>query len=307
MTRAAGWERFVEQLRRDWRPGTHPLAAHPERLFEPLRWVPDPWQLAVLRSNVRQTLILCARQMGKSLCAAAKALLKALTKPGSLSVIISRSQDQAAEVLLKVTVLHRAWLGELRGRALERAVSNWGLRHLAAPDPDELGYEVDTVRDNVLSKCFDNGSRIETFACKGETAVGTTTDLLILDEAARMPDPVYLSVRPTLAIAQSAGRGELLALSTPFGRRGWFWEAHRQCDEAERQGKRLPWHRVSIGVEECPRISAEFLEEEKAAMGAFWYGQEYELKWLDAADAVFRGEDVERTLAQVSGRLFEEV
>src|SRR5436190_1727587 len=44
--------------------------------------------------------------------------------------------------------------------------------------------------------------------------------LLVLDEAARIPDALYRSVRPMLAVSG----GRLVALSTPFGRRGWFWQ-----------------------------------------------------------------------------------
>jgi hypothetical protein len=43
--------------------------------------------------------------------------------------------------------------------------------------------------------------------------------LMICDEAARIEDPLYYSVQPMLAVSQS----RLIALSTPFGRRGWFF------------------------------------------------------------------------------------
>jgi hypothetical protein len=43
----------------------------------------------------------------------------------------------------------------------------------------------------------------------------------------------------------------------------------------------------------CPRISAEFLEEEKRSMGQWWYDQEYGCVFLDAETQAFRREDVE--------------
>jgi hypothetical protein len=44
--------------------------------------------------------------------------------------------------------------------------------------------------------------------------------LVIVDEAARVPDDLYRAVRPMLAVSQ----GRLIALSTPFGQRGWFYD-----------------------------------------------------------------------------------
>jgi hypothetical protein len=255
------------------------------------------------------------RQTGKSLTAAAKALLTALTRPKSLSVIISRSQNQAAEVLLKVKILYNAYADLRRERLRLPAWRPTPLGRIP-DDSDELGVEVIgelddfavSVRDNVLRKEFSNGSRIVTMACKGETSVGSTTDLLILDEAARMPDPVYYSVRPTLAIAQSKGRGELLCLSTPFGKRGWFWDAWKGCEEAELSGKTPAWSRTTIAVEQCPRITAEFLDQEREAMGDHWYEQEYMCRFREAVDAVFRESDISRATSNtVPGRLFAEV
>ena len=44
--------------------------------------------------------------------------------------------------------------------------------------------------------------------------------LLVIDEAARVSDPLYYAVRPMLAVSG----GKLVALSTPFGQKGHFWQ-----------------------------------------------------------------------------------
>jgi hypothetical protein len=46
------------------------------------------------------------------------------------------------------------------------------------------------------------------------------TSLLIVDEAARVDDELYYAVRPMLAVSG----GVLMMLSTPFGKRGVFYE-----------------------------------------------------------------------------------
>ena len=48
----------------------------------------------------------------------------------------------------------------------------------------------------------------------------------------------------------------------------------------------------------CPRISAEFLEEERESMGEWWYGQEYGCAFMDAQSAAFGREDVERAFRE---------
>ena len=64
-----------------------------------------------------------------------------------------------------------------------------------------------------------NGSRILCLPGKEETVRCFSPSLLIIDEASRVPDDLYRSVRPMLAVS----KGRLIALSTYFGQRGWFF------------------------------------------------------------------------------------
>jgi len=66
---------------------------------------------------------------------------------------------------------------------------------------------------------------------------------MLIDEAARVSDELYRSVRPFLAVAD----GDLWLMSTPFGKRGFFYE------EWEDGGPR--WTRFKITAPECPRIT----------------------------------------------------
>jgi len=120
-----------------------------------------------------------------------------------------------------------------------------------------------------------NGSRIVSLPGAEQTIRGYSgVDLLIIDEAARVEDPLYYAVRPMLAVS----RGRLIAMSSPFGRRGWFF------NEWTGPG---PWERIKVTAAECPRISAEFLAEERAALGPWWFSQEYECVFADPVDSVF--------------------
>jgi hypothetical protein len=129
-----------------------------------------------------------------------------------------------------------------------------------------------------------NGSRVVSLPGKDATIRGYSgVTLLIIDEASRVPDALYQAVRPMLAVSG----GRLLLLSTPFGKRGFFYEAWQSDAE---------WQRVKITAQ-CPRISRAFLAEERATIGEWWYRQEYLCEFMETEDSVFRYEDVQAALA----------
>jgi hypothetical protein len=230
--------------------------------------VPDAWQADLLRGREQQVLLLASRQAGKSLTAAGMALHEAMTAPGSLILLLSASGRQSGELFQKVRYLYQG---------LGRPVALLG------------------PRDNSLRMELVNGSRVISLPGEEATIRGYSgVALLVIDEAARVDDALYYSVRPMLA----ASRGRLIALTTPFGRRGWF--------HAEWTGAR-PWHRVKVLAEECPRITPAYLAEERAMLGPRWYAQEYECEFMETAGAVFSGADIDALLSEpVAARPFLE-
>jgi hypothetical protein len=127
----------------------------------------------------------------------------------------------------------------------------------------------------------ENGSRVLSLPSSEATVRGfSAVDLIVIDEAARVPDSLYAAVRPMLAVSG----GTLVALSTPHGKRGWFAEAWHGDEE---------WHRVRIPSTDCPRISAEFLERERRALPWWVFSQEYLANFEDNAAAVFRADEIE--------------
>jgi hypothetical protein len=83
-------------------------------------------------------------------------------------------------------------------------------------------------------------------------------------------------------LAVSGGR--LVLLSTPFGKRGHFFETWTKGGQA--------WEFIEIPATECPRITPAFLEEERKSLGSFWYRQEYFCEFLDPVNAVFSYDDI---------------
>ena len=136
---------------------------------------------------------------------------------------------------------------------------------------------------NAVSLLFKNGSPIVGIPGKESTVRGfSKVSLLLVDEASRVPDDLYKSVRPMLAVSN----GDLWLMSTPRGRRGFFWETWSK--------KETEWTRIFAPATECSRITKEFLEEERRDQGDRWFRQEYLGEFLETDDQVFRDDLIER-------------
>jgi hypothetical protein len=208
---------------------------------------PDEWQASLLRSASRYALLLCSRQSGKTTVTALIALYTALYIAASLIVIVSPSQRQSAEMLRTLKLL----LGKLHG---------------APALASESATKIELA----------NGSRILALPGTEKTVRGLAgVDLVIIDEAARVEDGLIQAVRPMLA---TKANGRLIALTTPAGKRGWFYDAwHGDGD----------WERVRVAASDCQRISKEFLDEELKELGAMRFSEEYGLEFRDSDEAVF--------------------
>jgi hypothetical protein len=116
-------------------------------------------------------------------------------------------------------------------------------------------------------------------------------NLLIVDEAARVPDESYRAARPMLAVAN----GDLLLLSTPYGKRGFFHEEWISPSD---------WLRIQVRGEECPRIPAEFLSDERRSLGDLWFRQEYNCEFIDNETQLFSRDSITRALDKEIEPLF---
>jgi hypothetical protein len=233
-------------------PPASPLPADPLALAAAVGLTLDPWQVAALTSTASRALWNCSRQSGKSTLVALLALFVALTEPGSLVLLLAPAERQAAELLKKVQDAYRA-----------------------------LGHLVPAESETVLRLELQGGSRVVALPGRDATVRGFSgVRLAAVDEAARVPDELFHAVTPMLATSG----GRLIALSTPYGQRGW-WHA------AWEEGGPL-WERVKITAEQCPRIPPWFLDDERESMPAWAFRQEYECSFEATLDQVFLYEDI---------------
>jgi hypothetical protein len=221
---------------------------------------PDPWQADLLRSPVKQMILNCSRQAGKSTVSSVLALHQAVYNPDSLVLVLSPSLRQSQELFKKI-------------RDNYRTVSE--LAPLFAESALRLEYE--------------NGSRIICLPGNEAKIRGFSgVALLLVDEASRVPDELYYSVRPMLAVSG----GRLVLLSTPFGKRGFF---HKEWEEGGDD-----WHRARVTAYDCPRIPKDWLDQERRAIGEWWFKQEYGCEFVETIDSVFRYDDIRRAFEDVS-------
>jgi len=215
---------------------------------------PDPWQAEVLRSEDKRMLLNCSRQSGKSTTTAIKGLHVALYRPKSLVLLVSPSQRQSTELFRKVKDAYNAM--EERPGLME---------------------------DNKLSLTLTNNSRIVSLPGDQGTVRGYSGVTLILeDEAAQVDDDFYHAILPMLIVND----GSLISMSTPFGKRGHFFE------EWENGGDN--WKRIQIPANLCPRITDEQLEAQRRSLGDMFFQQEFMCEFVELEDSSFKYDLIQR-------------
>jgi hypothetical protein len=238
---------LVSLMQRDAMP------SDPVKLAEALGMTPDPWQADVLRSTSNRLLLNCCRQSGKSTTTAILALHRALYVPDSMILMASPGLRQSGLLFRKLVAFYR-----------------------------RLGRPVPAEAETRLQLELSNGSQVVSLPGSESTVRGySSVDLLLVDEASRVDDDgMMAALRPMLAVSN----GRLIAMSTPWGRRGWWYGAWSDGGAA--------WERIRVDATECPRISPEFLADERRALGDLAYRSEYLCEFCDTESMAFRTDDI---------------
>lgn len=215
--------------------------------LKPLLWASgrfnltlDQWQIEMLESPKNRICLNIHRQGGKSMMAALICLHTALFKPGSLSLIVAPALRQSQENFKKI----QAFIDQL---------------------PERPKFDESTK----LSMQFDNGSRILSLpgGNEGRTIRGfSAPDVIVEDEAAQCGDDLYDALSPMMATYPAC---KFILCSTPFGQIGHFY--HVWTDGGSE------WLKIKLTGLDNPRISKEFLEEQRTDGGhsPLYFAQEY--------------------------------
>jgi len=217
----------------------------------------DDWQERALKCK-GHIAIRSGRQTGKSTVVSIKAAEYAVNNPKKTVLIISATERQANLLFEKV-------LGYL--------VDNYSWKI-------KKGREAPTK--HIIN--ITNGTRIYCLptGLSGYGIRGYTVDVLIADEAAFINDDVWQAVSPMLATT----RGQIILLSTPFGRSGYFY----RCFNDDH------FTTFHVSSEDCERIDKHFLEQERERMSKIQYAQEYLGEFVDELQRFFPTELIEKCM-----------
>jgi hypothetical protein len=232
--------------------------------------------------------MLGCRQPGKSTITGVKTLCKAKSTAGSLSLITCPAKDQSKELMNKISTF-------------------------IALDP-RLPM---LLNDGAFEKVFSTHSRI--LALPGtERSVRSYSapQTMVIDEAARVDDRTIFALRPMMIRADT----ELIVLSTPQGKRGYFWRQWTKGKGWKKILVRIPWDLVGSKLvpakpekafhEEMleqgilayysPRHAGEeglaFLQEELENLDELWFRQEYLCEFVDELTGIFTAELIDRAI-----------
>lgn len=241
----------------------------------------DDWQRDVL--NSKGHIIICTgRQVGKTTIMARKAAMRMIEQKNQRIIIVSLTEDQAKLIIVMIL----DYLEKFHKDKIQKG------KH--KPTQNKV-----TLKNNssVLARPVGN---------TGDAVRGFTGDVLIIDEASRMPELVWTASRPTLLTTA----GEIWMCSTPFGKQGYFWEAFQNKNERftvfHISSEEVITNRtISKSWTQKQRDEAiKFLDGEKKEMSELEYGQEYLGLFLDDLRQYFPDELINECCTEERQDLF---
>ena len=235
----------------------------------------DVWQEKAL--NTKGHMLLCTgRQSGKTFLMARKASDYMLNNPRCRIIVVSLTEDQAQLMIIMILDYleryHKIQIAKGHKKPTKRRVFlKNGAMVLARP----VGNTGDAVR-------------------------GFTGDVLIVDEASRMPEMAFTAAKPTLLTTG----GEIWMCSTPFGKEGYFYECYLNKHDrftvirtnSEEVMKNRPI--TEVWTQARREGAMRILEEEKKDMSELQYAQEYLGEFLDDLRRWFSDKWIEQVCSQ---------
>lgn len=221
----------------------------------------DDWQKEVLKTE-GNLVLRSGRQVGKSEIVSRKCAEYAVRNPKKIVMVISAVERQSYLLFEKI---------------LSQVVQKY-------PSLIMKGKNRPTKHKLQLK----NGSIIYSFptGLSGIGIRGYTVDLLIADEAAYIPEDVWTAVIPMLAMTG----GNLWLLSTPKGKRGYFYECFKDDSFTKFHVTTEEVLNFETRTERQKEDLKKRLEIDKKRMTKLQYTQEYLGEFVDEIKQVFSDE-----------------
>ena len=214
------------------------------------------YQQQFIADTSKRICVVSGRQVGKTTAVALKAMVFAFAEDDKTVLVLSRSLRQSKIVFEKIRSFFLAF--------------------------DFLADYIFRMTMNEIQ--LRNGSRIFCIPVgqTAEMARGYTADMIIVDEAAYVPDKVFEAMMPSLSTTD----GYLILLGTPAGKSGFFYNAW--CADG--------WSKYHIPSHRCPKIDEKFIEEYRSLVSEIEYKREILAEFIEISDLFFPPDIVERQM-----------
>ena len=212
----------------------------------------DPWQKELIESK-GNVVVVSGRQCGKSTGTSILAGETALKNKNEFILIGAYVIEQAQLIFRKIH------------------------EYILAKDPKQIRGKVTL---NFLE--LKNGSKIY---CRpvGDTGAGMrgfTATMIILDEAAFIPDRAWEAIEPVISVS----KGRVILLSTPQGKRRFFYKATLNEN----------YKLLHVSARDCPRHTKKFLDQKESEMSRIAFATEYLGDFIDDYNRKFSPEWVKK-------------
>ncbi len=244
-----------------------------DRLPTPIKFNEAQWAMVYGLDENRFFVQIAARRTGKSYAAAILAFAK-LLEPGQQVMVVAPNFSLSSIIWDYVTDLIK-----------------------------NLGIEVEKFNQKDKVVRLINGSVFRLLSANNrDSLIGRAANLLIVDEAAVIPNDEYFirDLRPALSTFRDS---RCLWISTPRGKGNYLYNYYLRGGDSEfpEWGSNLFTWRVN------PLLSERDIGEAKKAMSRAMFAQEYECEWTTTEDQVYEALDQEKHIGEFVGERFTEV
>ena len=243
------------------------------RLPKPVQFNESQWAMVENLDSSRFVVHIAARRTGKSYAAAILAFAK-LLEPGQQVMVVAPNFSLSSIIWDYVTDLIR-----------------------------QLDIEVERFNQKDKVVKLINGSVFRLLSANNrDSLVGRAANLLIVDEAAIIPNDEYYTrdLRPALSTFTDS---RCLWISTPRGKGNYLYEYFLRGEDPE-----YPDWSSSIHTWRAnPLLSETDVEEARRSITKALYLQEYECEWTTTESQIYLDLDEEKHIGDYIGERFAEV
>jgi|TARA_R110002153_G_scaffold3244_12_gene15837 PBSX family phage terminase large subunit len=167
----------------------------------------------------------------------------------------------------------------------------------------QMELEVDKFNQKDKVVKLVNGSIFRLLSANNrDSLVGRAANLLIVDEAAIIPNDEYFTrdLRPALSTFKDS---RCLWISTPRGKANYLYSYFLRGEDAEFD----EWGSAKFTWRANPMLSSKDVDEAKRSMTRALYMQEYECEWTTTESQIFDAIDEDKHLIDCEELVFSEV